>query len=186
MLEKLERQARPQTLVGSAGSLVGLTLLAGALYAVKPSVVAYREAGAARLEAREEALARGAATNDAVLADAERELVELRDRLYGEGALVEPAQREAHVIETLDRAALRFGVELTAVAPGRPTEVIVFQEQPYDLRVIGDYFALFAWLGEVQRELRPMTISRLEIAPIPPARVELRLRLVAYRRGESA
>ena len=89
---------------------------------------------------------------------------------------------ESHVIDVLDRISARHGIDLVSVVPGEKAEVLMFEELPYDVEVRGEYFRLFDWFREVERELHPMVVKRFELAAgAEPDVIPLTLRLVAYR-----
>lgn len=187
MLDRLQSLMRPEALIGCAAALLLTALLAGVLYVLKPSLGTYRELGRAHSGALLELATEGENTDPAAIAALEEGVKRIRDRLYGGSSGVPLQEMEAFVIDALDRISARHDVELTSVTPGRMTDVLMFGELPYDVRVAGTYFHLFDWLQDVEAELRPMVVKQFEMArPEGADTVDLELRLVAYRSEGSA
>ena len=115
-------------------------------------------------------------------------IAELRTELYGGSSRLPPEKMESYIVDRLDRISASHEVELVGVTPGEAQEVLMFDEVPYDVRVEGDYFALFRWLREVERELRPMVVKEFNIRPLADTEaVAMKLRLASYRqKGESS
>ena len=94
---------------------------------------------------------------------------------------------ESYIVDRLDSISAVHDVELVGVTPGAAEEVLMFDEVPYDVEVEGDYFALFRWLREVERELRPMVVKEFNIRPLSKSEaVTMKLRLAAYRQRGAA
>lgn len=184
MWDEFTQKTRPETLLGVAVAGVALVALAGYLYLLKPSIATYRELAQER--ARALTRAEAATIDPAALQDAERAVAQLRERLAGGAWDVPREQMEAYVIEALDRISVRHDVELESVKPGAAGEVLMFDELPYDVRVLGGYFELFEWFRDVETELRPMVTKQFEMQTGEgKSSVALQLRLVAYRARES-
>ena len=178
----LQAQLRPEALAAGFVALAALGLLAAWLYLLKPAVEEYRTVADESSEQGLLAAVESAPQTAAAIARLERETADLRDRLYGGASGVPLREMQAWVIHRLDQLSLEHGVELESVSPGEVGHVLMFDELPYDVRVRGGYFALFAWLNQVEQELRPMSVQSFEIRPEPAdAAVEMEFRLVSYR-----
>ena len=94
-----------------------------------------------------------------------------------------PEQMEAYVIDRLAALSERRDLHLVGVKPGEPGSLLMFEELPYDVEVVGSYFALHDWLHAVEEELRPMVVKRFEMRPArrDGREVALDVRLVSYR-----
>lgn len=180
LLERLTRQLRPEAWPAVIGAVLGLTLLASAVYGIRPVWLRYRELSAspvalADVEAR-------AAGNQSAAAALEGELQALRDRLYGTSTALPLAQLESHVIDRLDRLCAKRGIQLVSVTPGAPDRILSFDEFPFDVDVRGRYFSLYDWLAAVEHELRPMVVKRFALSGSrSDGSVQMNLRLVSYR-----
>ena len=181
--DQLAAQVRPETVLGGVAAGAVLLLLAAFLYGVKPVWHEYRDAVAESASAAApdpEEIARQGQR----LRSLEARIGTLRGELYGDSATVPPEEIEAFVIDSLDALAVRERVELLGVNPGDPGEFLSFEELPYEIRLSGHYFDLFAWLGRVETELRPMIVKELHLRGEPDSdRVQMEMRLVTYRPG---
>ncbi len=183
-LEELRRQVRPEALLAVGAALVVMLGLSSWLYLLKPAVGRYQ----ALVEKHEATVGGMQADPDgdtAAITSLEQELESLRDQLYGTTGRVPQRQIEAHVVDSLHRLAEQRAIELVGVKPGQPSPVLMFEELPYDVDVAGPYRSLYAWLADVESELRPMVVKQFSLEPDPGTpRVKLGLRLVAYRPAE--
>jgi Tfp pilus assembly protein PilO len=186
-LDSIRAELRPESSVALAGAVLGLLLLAGWLYALGPAVASHGEISEQYRQTVGAGLAADAEPHvqQELLAKAEASVASLRDQLYGEAANIPERERQAHVIEALNRAAERRAVGLAMVTPGSPTDVLMFKELPYDVRVEGPFFQLYDWLQDVELELRPMIVKQFRLRPLADGgEVAMELRLVAYRARE--
>jgi len=182
MLQDLSQRFGHQALVAAVAGLIALTFLAGYVYLVKPSLDRHRELARARVAEKLELEAQSARVDPQDVSEVEQKLAQLQDQLEGGLSDIPIRQMESFVIDALGRISQRHGVALEGVKPGEMGKVLVFDELPYDIHVTGGYFRLFAWLQDVERELRPMIVKHFEMDQRDPSRgPSLRLRLVAYR-----
>lgn len=124
---------------------------------------------------------------EARIATIEAELETLRAKLQGSGRKLAANEMVAFVIGRLDAIAQRQKVKLVGVEPGRIAKVFEFDEIPFHVEVLGDYFHLVDWLHAAERELGPMVIKSFDIAPAPGDDVRrMRLTMVSYRHGGDA
>ncbi len=185
-LQQLLAQMRPEALLGSLAALGLLIGLGGYLYVLKPPLQEIRqlaEEGAGNLLAESAIEEVGAAR----LARLEADVEALRERLYGASSQVPPDRMESWVINRLDRLSMRHAVQLVSVSPEDRKAVLSFDELPYHVHVRAGYFDLFAWLNEVERELRPLLVKEFELSSAgQEGLVGMKLRLVSYRAREDA
>lgn len=180
LLERLTRQLRPEAWPAVIGTAIGLSLLAGWLYGIRPGWLRYRELSSSPV-ALADVLAR-AAGNESAVAALEDELRALRDRLYGTSTALPLEQLESHVIDRLDRLCAERDIQLVSVTPGNPDRILSFDEFPYDVDVRGRYFSLYDWLRSVEHELRPLIVKQFALSGgRPDGSVQMNLRLVSYR-----
>ena len=182
----LLRDARPEAVLGGMVAVLVLTLLAGYLYLLGPSITRYRELVRASSEnALENALESARAGAIAITATQD-EIASIRKELYGGASELAPEKLESFVIDRLDRISVQRDVSLMSVTPDDPASVLMFDEFPYEVDVAGDYFALYAWLQDVEEELRPMIVKQFALDPEGKGgRVKMKLRLVSYRPREA-
>lgn len=90
---------------------------------------------------------------------------ELSKQLHGSGKNLPLNQMIAFVIRQLDQISTSHSVKLISVEPRSAEKVFLFQEIPFHLVVTGNYFKLFDWLDQVERELGPFVIQEFELTP---------------------
>lgn len=166
----------------------GLLALAAALLVVveiwvlllRPPVERYRA-----LRAGNEALERMAATQrdrEGDLRRVEAEIAALETRLQGNLPGLTTEQMVVALVARLDRLARRHGVTLAGVKPGERKQVLMFDEVSFDIKAMGTYIPLVAWLNDLQAELGPLVVTRFEIrAGAPDKPLDMELKIAAYR-----
>lgn len=184
-LDELLQEVRPETAIAALGLLALLVLVAGYLYLLKPSL---GELEQLEREGSDGALAstlQAVQTGKVEIAVTREDIEKLRTELYGGSSQLPPEKMESYIVDRLDRISASHEVELVGVTPGEAEQVLMFDEVPYDVEVAGDYFALFRWLREVERELRPMVVKEFNMRPQSKSRaVAMKLRLASYRQRE--
>jgi Tfp pilus assembly protein PilO len=181
-VDQLLGTLRPEAALAALGALVALTLLAGHLYVIKPSLTKLRALDIEGSRDSLENVTAAVAEGEVAIATLEVELAELRDRLYGGPSDLPPEKTESYIIDRLDRISEQHAVELVSVRPGDGKEVLMFDELLYEVEVKGRFFALVAWLREMEDELRPMVVNEFELRPESEAgSVAMKLRLASYR-----
>ena len=130
--------------------------------------------------------ASGGSAGAIAISATESELESIRKALYGGASELAPEKLESFVIDRLDRISVQRDVALMSVKPDESDTVLMFDEFPYDVDVSGDYFAIYAWLQDVEEELRPMIVKQFALDPDGKGgRVKMKLRLVSYRPRET-
>ena len=184
--DQLFADVEPRVLRLAAISVVLLALAAGYLYLVKPAWVQYADVKFQHAQASS-GLPGGGENSDATILQAEREVEDLRNTLYGGAANIPRAEIESFVVDALDRISEVHGVRLLGITPDVSDRVLMFEELPYTVEVSGSFFALHKWLYTVERELRPMVVKRFELSPSRDRSViTLNLKIVAYRSDRGA
>lgn len=171
----------PRTLTMLMACVIAVLLLEGWLLGLKKPLSELR-----RLEAERATLVRPQADPVRVQADIDRlqaGLAALALRLHGQGPQLSVDQLAVHIIERLDRIALRHGIRLDSVRPGATRRVLMFDEVSSDIKLSGKYGALYEWLREAEQELGPMVVTRFSIKAVDGATgaLAMELRLAAYR-----
>ncbi len=187
-LDELLSEVRPETAIGAMATLALLLAVAGHLYVLKPVLAKLGELEREGSEGTLQTTLRAVSAGKVEIAATRETIAELRTELYGGSSRLPPEKMESYIVDRLDRISASHEVELVGVTPGEAQEVLMFDEVPYDVRVEGDYFALFRWLREVERELRPMVVKEFNIRPLADTEaVAMKLRLASYRqKGESS
>jgi len=181
-LEQLLNDLRPESALVAMLALGALVLLGGHLYLLRPSLANFREVESKGPQATLESLTGALADGRLAVTALETELEQLRKRLYGGPADLPIEKTESYIIDRLDRISGRHGIELVSVKPGEAKEVLMFDEFLYEVEVKGDFFALVAWLREVEEDLRPMVVNEFNVKPEPQREsVAMKLRLASYR-----
>ena len=185
MLDRISRSVRPEALTVGAWALVALMILAAYLHVLKAPFVQYRGLLRDRATASLGMRSEGEEPAALALAAVDEEVAKLRHRLYGGSSSVPLREMESYVIQTLDRISARHDVELMGVRPREPGRVLMFDELPYDVEVMGSYVDLCGWLQDMETELRPMVVNSYEFERKNSAEpVRMKLQLVAYRGRE--
>lgn len=181
-VEKLLGEVSPRSLLAAMAAIAGLTLLAGHLYVVKPSLARLRALDSGGSQTTVANLQAEAAQMDGAIQVTQQQLDALRDRLFGGPSDLAPEKVESYIVERLDRISARHAVELVSVKPGDAREVLMFDELLYEVEVKGQFFALVAWLWELEEELRPLVVNGFDMQPTPQGGwVGMKLRLASYR-----
>jgi type IV pilus assembly protein PilO len=186
--EQLLSDLRPESALGAMLTLGTLVLLAGYLYLLGPSLAKFRELESKGPQTTLANFSKAQADGQLAVAALEEELEQLRKRLYGGPADLPIEKTESYIIDRLDRISGRHAIELVSVKPGEAKEVLMFDEFLYEVEIEGDFFALVAWLREVERDLRPMVVNQFDLKPAAGDEVvAMKLRLASYRpRAEGA
>ncbi len=184
-LDDLLQEVRPETAVLALAVLALLVAVAGYLYVLKPTLGELEQLEREGSDGALQATLQAVETSRLEIAASRAEIEELRTELYGGSSQLPPEKMEAYIVDRLDHLSAAHEVELVGVTPGEPEEVLMFDEVPYDVEVSGDYFALFRWLREVERELRPMVVKEFNMKPRAKTRdVAMKLRLASYRQRQ--
>lgn len=148
--------------------------------ALRPPVERYRalRAGNANLEQ----LASAQRNRDEELRRVEAEIAALESRLQGSLPGLTTEQMVVALVARLDHLAQRHGVTLAGVKPGESKAVLMFDEVSFDIKAMGTYIPLVAWLDEVRAELGPLVVTRFTIrAGAPGKPLDMELKIAAYR-----
>lgn len=112
----------------------------------------------------------------------EAEIAALETRLQGSLPGLTTEQMVVALVARLDRLARRHGVVLAGVKPGERRQVLMFEEVSFDIKAMGTYIPLVAWLDDVQSDLGPLVVTRFDIkAGAPDKPLDMDLKIAAYR-----
>jgi Tfp pilus assembly protein PilO len=170
----------PLSIYGTMVAIVVMTCLAAYLYGFKKPLQEYKllKANSQILEAKVES---GAGTSREI-GHIQSEIDILTKRLQGQTPYLSNSKMVAHVISRLDIISSKHAVQLLGVRPATPGTVKYFEELPFSIEISGNYFSLFDWLQEVEMELGPMVVKKINIAPISGTQEQMmRLNMVSYR-----
>ena len=180
--EQALRDVPPRTLFGAMAAVAGLTLLAGHLYVVKPSLARLHALESGGSQATVETLRAETAQMELSIAATQQQLGDLQGRLYGGPSDLPPEKMESYIVDRLDHISARHAVELVSVKPGHAQRVLMFDELLYEVEVEGEFFALTSWLWDLEEELRPLVVNGFDLRPLAQGPwVGMRLRLASYR-----
>ncbi len=183
MLAKLmdkfdERQLR----LVAGGALLLVTALLFT-YVLLPSIKAYRQDVAA-LQILEQVAVQGQDIG-MQLERAAEEVSALNRELNGDMANLPENELEAFVVGRLQTISWRNDVELQSIAPRSGDRTQDFVESLFDVELNGNYFDLFAWLGEIKNELGFIVIKEYQMRPLEDVaadpRLSVRLTIASYR-----
>ena len=172
---------RQQRLAGGGTLLLLVTALF--IYVLLPQLKAYKTAADSRavlVSAASEGREVGAQLESLRL-----EVTDLQKQLHGDMANLPPEEMEAYIIGRLQDVSWRNDVELVSVKPGAGERVQIFTESLFQVELVGSYFDLYAWLGDVAEELGFVVVKEYEMKPqqdVPEDPVlNVRLTLESYR-----
>ncbi|MDX1776306.1 MAG: type 4a pilus biogenesis protein PilO [Desulfobulbales bacterium] len=169
-----------RSVFGTMAAAVILTCLAAYLYGFKKPLQDYKllKSETKLLEAK----VTGGTGISRKLQTLQNEIDELTNHLKGQTPNLSNSQMVAHVISRLDTISAKHAVHFLGVKPSLPGTVKYFEELPFAIEVSGNYFSLFDWLQEVERELGPMVVKKIDIEPIRGAQEQkMQLNMVSYR-----
>ena len=185
MLQRVER-IEPRALVLLAGGLLAVLLLTAWFWLIKPPLQEYRTLSVEREQSASDVASRESSVDSNEI-DRLAQRIEEFEQVLQAGRDGESAnEMMATIIGTLDRLAGDHAVVLNGVKPGPSSDVLSFEEQPFDVEASGRYFDLIAWLSDAERELRPMLLKQFHFrAADDKGGLAVSLKVVSYRvRGE--
>jgi len=171
----------PRLIVLIMGSLLAVLALQGWLLVLRGPVSDLR-----RLHGQRVALAapRAQASHlESQIGGLEAQVAVLTNKLRGQEAHTSVDQMVVGLIGRLDRIAERRGVHLDSVRPGATRRVLMFDEVSSDIKLTGDYRALFGWLRDAEQEPGPLAVTEFSInsAEAGSGVLSMDLKLAAYR-----
>lgn len=183
MYKALQKQVKPRMLAILLTSLILLTITAGYLYVLKRPVQDFRQARQT-LELLETEMQTGIPL-DSQIELFQQQIAQLHQQLHGSGQKLPLNQMMAFVMGQMDSIAASHNVKLVSVEPGNIEKIFIFQELPFHVVVTGNYFSLFDWLDQVERDLGPIVIKEFELTSEPNAALRrFTLTLVSYQFAE--
>jgi Tfp pilus assembly protein PilO len=184
MYSALQKQIRPQALATLLVSLIFLTGIASYLYVLKQPFHDLRQAQQ-KLEILETEMQTGIPL-DGQIRLIQGNIEALHQQLNSSGQKLPLNQTIAFVIAQMDKIAATHGVKLASVEPGEVEKVFLFHEVPFRVEVTGNYFHLFDWLNQVERDLGPIVVKEFELKPEPELTTRrFILTLVSYQFAEN-
>jgi Tfp pilus assembly protein PilO len=183
MYSTLQKQLKPQMLAILLVSLIVLTIAASYLYVLKRPIQDFRQARQT-LESLETEIQSGVPL-DSQIELFQQQTEQLHQQLHGSSQKLPLNQMIAFVIGQMDRIAATHDVKLIRVEPGNIEKIFLFQELPFHVVVTGNYFSLFDWLDQVERDLGPVVIKEFELTSEPDSAMRrFTLTLVSYQFAE--
>lgn len=180
MYSALQKQVKPRMLAFLLISLILFTITAGFLYVLKQPFQDFREAQQT-LDLLATEIQTGVPLGDQVELF-QKQNAQLHQKLHSDSRKLPLNQMIAFVIGRMDKIAESHDVKLISVEPGHGEKIFMFQELPFHVAVNGDYFSLFDWLDQVERDLGPIVIKNFELTSEPNSAVRrLTLTLVSYQ-----
>ena len=185
MYNALLKQVNPRMLAFLLVSGFLLMVTASYLYILKRPFQDFRQAKQT-LALLESELQTGIPL-DSQIQTFQTQVAELNKQLHGNGKNLPLNQMIAFVIAQLDQISASHHVKLISVEPGSAEKVFLFQELPFHLVVTGNYFKLFDWLNQVERDLGPFVVQEFELMPESGSAIRrFTLTLVFYHFAENS
>jgi Tfp pilus assembly protein PilO len=178
MIKYLQQQVQPSMLLLLMASIIALTLMAAYLYLFKQPLKEYRQLHQ-KLELLKDEIQTGIPVSKQI-DNTEKNLLELKNKLYGTAPQLPINQKIASVIGQLDTISSGQKVNLTSIKPGEVTQLFLLQEQPFTIEISGSYFSLFNWLYQVEEELGPILVKEFDISS-DTSKLRMKLTLVSYQ-----
>ena len=178
-LERLDERQQRLLIVGAFVLLVAVCFA----YVILPALKSYRQALTSMRVI--ESVVVNEQSMETELERLAAEVAALDRELHGDTANLAENQLEAFVVGRLQSISWRNGVELLSVEPRIGDTIQMFRESLFEIRLSGDYFALFAWLNNVRDELGFVVIKEYEMRPTEDVArdptLEARLVVASYR-----
>ena len=172
MNEYLQRfEPRQLLLIMSGFTLLLLTLLI--TYFISPQLKEYR----GMLKSRD-SLKRVVVSNSDLVNQLQLEkkaITELNKKLHGDMAGLPLNQIESYIIGRLQQISWQHNIELTGIKPSAGATVDSFQEIVFDVNLSGDYFNLYSWIRDLNKELGFTVIKQFDMRPQEQNKVSPRL-----------
>lgn len=179
MMDNLLNKAEPRVVILLMLSVLLLTVLASYLYLFK-SPLAMLEQHQQTLVLLESELQTGIPIKQTNLG-LEQQLKALEEKINASDEGLSKSQMIARVIAQLDALAIDNKLQLTSVAPGLPSQVFMFEELPFNVEIIGNYFDIFAWLGDINKKLGPSIVKSFEISNVGNDNLrQMKMLIVSY------
>jgi len=176
----LKRGIPPRIMYLVLVSIVLLTGLASYLYLYKKPLAEYD-----RLKHNHILLQGKTGNKSQVQADLDRltkEIQGIRQELQGDTPALSVNALVAYAIEKIDVISDRHQVQFVSVKPGTGNRVFQFEEIPFVVEVAGDYFSLYGWLYDLEKELGPMVVKEYELKPDNRTKkLTMKLEIASYR-----
>ena len=88
---------------------------------------------------------------------------DMKRMLKGDMANLPEQKIEAYIIGELQNISWNHEINLIEVKPENGTEIEMFQEILFNVKVSGEYFALYEWLHDLRKNLGFIVIKELQI-----------------------
>ena len=93
--------------------------------------------------------------------------IELAKRqLKGDMANLPEKEMESYIIGVLQNISWDNKINLIGVKPAKGSEIHIFQELLFNVKLSGDYFDLYNWFIEIRKNLGFIVVKKLNISPI--------------------
>ncbi len=93
--------------------------------------------------------------------------VELAKRkLKGDMANLPEKEMESYIIGVLQNISWDNKINLIGVKPAKGSEIHIFQELLFNVKLSGDYFDLYNWFVEIRENLGFIVVKKLNISPV--------------------
>ena len=94
------------------------------------------------------------------------EIGRTKRRLKGDMADLPEKEMEAYIIGVLQNISWDNEVNLIGVKPVKGSEISIFQEVLFKVKLSGDYFDLYNWFVELREQLGFIVIKNLNLSPV--------------------
>ncbi len=162
MYKILQEQVQPRTLVFLLVSIILLLLTGNYLYVIKSPFKNFWQ-HQQTLNLLQDDVQTGIPLQNQI--ERQQQLVKkLTIKLHGTAPKLAPNKMVAYVIGELDKSAKRHQINLTSVKPQNPETLFTFKEQPFQVEISGNYFSLFAWMKDIEKNLGAIVIKQFELS----------------------
>ena len=161
MYKTLQKHVQPRMLAIILVSLLLLTITAGYLYVLKKPLQSLNQSEQTLFLLENEMQTGMPLQNQMV--SFQKHVEQLNKNLLGAGPQLPRNQMIAFVIGQLDSISSHHTVKLMSIKPGITEELFTFQVLPFHVELSADYFSLYNWLNEVERELGPIVIKKFTL-----------------------
>lgn len=157
-------QMNSRTFLLSIVGVITIIFVIAVTYLIMPEVKSYR------LLSSDLGLLRGLVINKSSVTteinNLEGKVTEAKRRLKGDMANLPEKEMEAYIIGVLQNISWDNDINLMGVKPSKGSEIHIFQEVLFNVKISGDYFDLYNWFIEIRENLGFIVIKQLNLSPM--------------------
>ena len=153
-----------RTFVFSIVGVISIVIISLSIYGLKPQLKEYTvlNSGLMKLER--------IVNNDNNVAGninkLSQEIELVKHKIKGGMVDLPEKEMEAYILGVLQNISWNHNVKLVGVKPSQGSEIHIFQEMLFDVKLSGDYFDLYQWFLALRKDLGFIVIKNMNMNPI--------------------